>query len=98
MTDHPEAPRTEAGRAAWARADGLGPKLDMLTLTAREYRESILAIEREAAAPPEPPNGTAQPLDVAPAYQPIIKALTYPCREPMHRAAAEALARLEAPR
>ena len=36
----------------------------------------------------------APPLDVPPAYQSIIKALTYPCREPIHRAAAEALARL----
>ena len=49
MTDQ-EAPRTEAGRAAWAKADGLGPKIDTLTVTAREWRETILAIEREVAA------------------------------------------------
>ena len=47
MTD--ETPRTEAGRAAWAKADGLGPKIDTITMTAREYRKHILAIEREAA-------------------------------------------------
>ena len=48
-----EAPRTEAGRAAWDRAAGLGPKIDTITVTAREWRETILAIEREAAATSE---------------------------------------------
>ena len=47
--EKPTSPCTPAGRAAWAKADGLGPKIDTLTVTAREWRETILAIEREAA-------------------------------------------------
>jgi hypothetical protein len=85
-------PRTAAG---WALHDWWH-QIGLLMLDAAKDHDHpegcnfvgmVLAIEAEAAQP-------APGLD--PIYEPIVKALAYPCREPIHQRAAEALAAVEA--